>query len=48
MYVDYDVMTGTLGNIHMYDLTNYPCETIDPRDKNIDDIEQLEFFGLRD
>lgn len=32
MYVDYDVMEGTLGDIHMFDLTNYPCITLDPRE----------------
>ena len=48
MYVDYDVMEGTLGDIHMFDLTNYPCVTLDPREREaLFDIEPLEFLGLR-
>lgn len=46
MYVDYDVMSGTLGNIQMFDMTNYPY-TLDPREKSyISMIEPFEFLGL--
>lgn len=49
MFVDYDWMQGTLGNIHMFDLTNYPCVTLDPREWDlIDEVEPIEFLGLRD
>lgn len=30
MYVDHDELSGTLGGIHIYEMTNYPY-TLDPR-----------------
>lgn len=48
MYVDRDDLKGTLGGIHLYELTNYPY-TLDPRDaegikKN---SKKFEILGLR-
>lgn len=49
MFIDYDVMSGTLGDIHMFDLINYPY-TIDPWDWSAFefDIEPIEVLGLRE
>ena len=48
MFFDHDELNGSLGGIHLYDLTNYPY-TMNPKEFNDSkEIKMFEVLGLKD
>jgi hypothetical protein len=56
MFYDHDIISGSFGNVHLYDLTNYPYTNdpttykskIKPNLDNIDFLFKQEIIGLKD
>jgi hypothetical protein len=48
MYVDHDEFSGTLGGIHLYDLTNYPYTANPKNPEEFKKVKKFEILGLKD